>query len=139
MTKTWLFKDLETVVKKGTTARLPVALLNRLVREATAAFEAKDGAIAVEDVTPKASSETEVVAVVHFDALKGACAWGVPAVAVTIEQHDDQFAVRVGGRVDTGVLGYSFGFGWTDETPAALFSALFACVLESVRTQRPLK
>jgi hypothetical protein len=37
------------------------------------------------------------------------------------------------------VLGYDYDFGWTEETPAALFPALFSCVLESMRTNKALK
>jgi hypothetical protein len=137
-TKTWAFSDLEGVARKGGVACLPVALLNRIVREAMAAFDAPNGAVVLEvDSHKQADGVTSLAATLHFDAIK--LAWGHPEVAIRVEQRDDRFSMRIGGRADTAVLGYDYDFGWTEETPAALFPALFSCVLESMRTNKALK
>jgi hypothetical protein len=136
--KTWMFSDLESVVKAGSAARLPVALLNRIAREAMAAFDAPKGAILPEvHLHKQENGATSVSATLHFDAIK--LASGPPGVGVNIEQRDDRLTVRVGAQADTAALGYSFDFGWTEETPMALFPALFTCVLESIRIGKVLK
>ena len=138
MANTWKFSDLESVVKEGGVARLPVALLNRIAREAMAAFEAPKGAIVHDAHSHKQKDGvTSVSATLHVDAIK--LASGSPGVGISIQQRDDRFTVRVGAQADTGALGYSFEFGWTEETPVDLFPALFTCVLESIRIGQVLK
>jgi len=135
--KTWAFSDLEGV-KKGGVASLSLALLNRLVREAAAAFDAPNGAIVL-DVDPVRRTEAPVVAaaVVRFEKLD--LAWGRPSVAVRVEQHDDRLSVQIGAAPGTAALGYQYEFGWAEETPPALLTALFSCALESIRTNKELR
>jgi hypothetical protein len=137
--KTWVFSDLENVVKNRGAACLSLALLTRIVREATAVFEAQNGAIVPETQPPtQTNGVTKLVAELHFDTIK--LAWGHPVVGVRIEQDTNRFKVRIGGADGTAALGYTLKeFGWTDETPAELFPALFSCVLESIRTNTALK
>jgi len=136
-TKIWALSDLESVAKTGAFACLPMVLLNRIMREAVAVFDAPKGAIVqVHGATTQTNGVTSVKATLLFDSIK--LSWGVPGVGVRIEHHDDRFSVRIGGAAGTAALGYTYDVGWTEETPAELFPALFSCVLESIRTSKEL-
>jgi hypothetical protein len=137
MTKTWAFSDLQDMVRRGDFAYLPVALLNRIVREAMVAFDAPSAILPEVELCKQTNGVTNLTATLHFQTIR--LAWGHPVVAVRMEQRDHRFSVRIGGRPDTVALGYTYEFGWTEETPVALFSALYSCILESIRTNKELK
>jgi len=138
--KTWVFRDLESVVEKRDVACLCSALAHRIVREAIAVFDAPNGAIVLEVGRPRATNDDAmcVESTLHF--VNFDLAWGRPSVGVRIEQRNDhRFSVRIGGSIGTAAMGYAYDFGWVEETPAALFPALFSCVLESIRTNKAVK
>ncbi len=130
----WLIKDLETVVARGSVASLSHALLHRIVREAAQRFQVPDGGLTVDFGDDVTQGNGTLAAVIAFETVKlkdGAH----PRIAMHVRRKPDCDRVEVRVGVDEGASGpgWTVAVDLTDETPAELFFALFACALESAQ------
>jgi hypothetical protein len=135
--RTWLMQDLANLVSSGTELSMASALLTRIVREADEIFEA-GGSLRIDRASPTKDKTSDAVeAMVTFTKIQHSA--GHPQVKLEVRYVERRFDIRVGGRPNSAVLGFSYELAPIDPTPPDLFVALFACAIESAKTQNAVK